>query len=586
MGTEEARLAGLGVAPGIAVGPAHIVESGFERVPEYTIEPNRVDDELQRLQTAIDRGLHQLGKLKRKSADLPEAAAEEVTYLLEAHESILSGSRLVRGIHRRIKEHRINAEYAVQAEVGDIARQFEAMDDAFLASRISEIREVGHRLIRNLTDRKFRAFSTLPPGSIILAEDLSPADTALMDPARIGGFATILGGPQGHTAIMARSLGLPAVLGTSGLLTGVRSGDTVVIDGTAGQVIVNPLPETMEEIDERRRSLESDLAQLRTLIDLPSETQDGTSIRLSVNLEFPREAEPAHLLGAEGVGLLRTEFLYMNRDDLPSEEEQTAALSDVVKAMEGRPVTIRTLDVGGDKLAWSLRDRFDDVQNPALGLRAIRLSLREPELLDTQLRAVLRAGALGPVRILLPMVTRTREVVAVRRRLTVAAESLKAEGIAIADPLPPVGAMVEVPAAAIAADLLATDVDFFALGTNDLVQYTLAIDRGDEQVADLYDPLHPAILRMIRHTATSALKHGIPVSVCGELAGDPTYTALLIGLGIRELSMSQSSLLRVKKRIRHLELRAAERHAQTIMATGDRGRIAALLADFDELSSL
>ncbi len=579
----ERTLRGLAVSAGIAAGPAYVIESGSLQVPEYLIIPSELEAERARFADAVAKSLRQIKKLKAKTAALPEAAAEEVNYLLDAHLAILSGSRLIRGVDRRIAEDRYNAEFAVQSELAAIAKQFAAMDDAYLAGRIQDIREVGHRLIRNLTDRKYQAFSTLREGSIIIAEEITPADTALMDPRRVAGFATTLGGAESHTAIMARSLGLPAVLGVAGLMPGIQSGQMVIVDGVAGRIIVNPGPEAMAEFERRRAAQEADREQLKSLINLPARTRDLIDIQLHANLELPREVASAVGVGADGIGLLRTEFMFMNRDDLPGEEEQYQILASIVDGMGGRPVTMRTIDVGGEKLATSLSVHIAESANPALGLRAIRLSLREPKLLDTQLSAMLRAGAHGPIRILLPMITSVSEIRQVRAAVDRVARRLRRRKIPAANPLPPLGVMIEVPGAALAADALAQASDFFSIGTNDLIQYTLAIDRGDEQVAHLFDPLHPAVVRLIQFAAEAALRARIPVSVCGEMAGDPRYTALLIGLGIHELSMAPGCLLAVKRRIRTLDTIAASHRARVIVDQCDPGRIAALLDDFNDV---
>jgi phosphoenolpyruvate-protein phosphotransferase (PTS system enzyme I) len=577
-------LRGLGVSPGVAIGPAHVVESGSVTIPEYTLTPDAVDGEVARFNEAATKARRQIKKLKSKALVLPDSASEEIGFLLDAHLSMVTNSRLTRGVERRIKQEHINAEAAIQAEIANIAQTFAEMDDAYLAARIGDIREVGRRLTRNLLKHEYRAFSTLPPDSIILAEELTPADTALLDPKAVGGFATVLGGAEGHTAILARSLGLPAVLGATGLLAGVRNGVTVIVDGVQGRVVIDPSPEVLDEYRNRRAAREREREQLKSLRKLPAVTRDGMAITLMANLEMPRDLEHALENGAQGVGLLRTEFLFMNREDLPDEEEQYAVLRAMVEGMGGRTVTARTMDVGGEKLAGWMSGRYGEPANPALGLRAIRLSLREPKLLETQLAAMLRAGAHGPLRILLPMISSVSEVQRVRDIMGQVARRLRRRGVAIADPLPPVGVMIEVPGAALAADALAFAADFFSIGTNDLTQYTLAIDRADEQVATLYDPLHPAVLRLIQFTIEAALRSRIPVSVCGEIAGDPRYTALLLGLGVRELSMSPPSVPAVKKRIRGLDLMEASRRARVIMDQSDTGRIATLLDDFNSMA--
>ncbi|MBI3710740.1 MAG: phosphoenolpyruvate--protein phosphotransferase, partial [Proteobacteria bacterium] len=523
----------------------------------------------------------QVDKLKAKSRALHGALAEEVEVLLDAHHQMLSGSRLLRGVERRIADEHINAEAAVQAEISAIVRGFEAMADTYLSARGQDVRDVGHRLIRNLTKTPFQAFKHLPEGSVIIAEDLTPADTALLEPERVGGFATVLGGTESHTAIMGRSLGLPAVVGAAGLLGAVKGGDIVVIDGGAGRVIVRPTAATLEIYERKRDEFARAERLLGRLAKLPSVTRDGVEITLQANIELPREVEHVRAVGAAGIGLLRSEFMFMNREDVPDEDEQYGLLVDIVKAMNGRPVTVRTLDIGSDKLPQALRGEIQAGANPALGLRAIRLSLKEPRLLEAQLGAILRAGAHGKVRILLPLIATAAEVQAVREILARTARRLVRRGVDLADPLPPVGAMIEVPGAALAADGLAQVCDFFAIGTNDLIMYTLAIDRGDEQVAHLYNPLHPAVLRLIQFTTAAALRNRIPVSLCGEMAGDPRYTGLLLGLGIRELSMSAVNLPRVKQRVRGLDITAATTRAQGIMDQADPARIIALLDDFN-----
>src|SRR5215472_14998050 len=574
----ECRVPGLGVSPGIAIGPAHITEGGDIPVRESHLPETEIELERGRFAEAVAVSLRQLRKLKVKSAGLPESAAEEVGYLLDAHRAMLSNSRLVRGVDHRIAKARINAERAVQLDIDEIAAGFTSMRDAYLAARIEDIRVVGTRLIRNLIKKPYVTYSSMTEGAVILADELTPADTALMDPQRVAGFATVFGGAESHTAIVARALGLPAVLAVPGLIKQARADDTVVVDGTEGTVIIDPCAETIAEYEARRDAFERERRYLARLRKLPAVTRDGVEITLEANLELPVELPHALANGAMGLGLVRSEFLYMNRDDLPGEDEQYAVFSALVRGMEGRPVTVRTLDLGGEKIARSLSERVEEAANPALGLRAIRLSLQHRRLLDPQLAAMLQAASDGPLRILLPMISAAGEIRQVREALEQVARRLRRRGVQLPKALPPLGAMIEVPGAALAADALAAEADFFAIGTNDLVQYTLAIDRGDEQVAHLYNPLHPAVLRLIQFAVEAALRGRIPVSVCGEIAGDPRYAALLLGLGIRELSMAGHSLPRVKQRIRSI---AAARCARQIMDQSDSGRIAAVLDDFN-----
>jgi phosphoenolpyruvate-protein phosphotransferase (PTS system enzyme I) len=582
---NEKRLTGIGVSPGIGIGPAYIGERGDLPISEIPIDVANIEAERSRFAEAVAVSTKQLRKLKTRATALPGSAADEIGYLLDAHLAMLANSRLVRGVNQRIARQRINAERAIQLEVEEIGKSFAAMSDPYLAARIDDIQVVGSRLIRNLLKKPYVPYSGLTGGAIVLAEEVTPGDTALMDPRRIGGFATEFGGPDSHTAIMARALGLPAVLAIPGLLERVRADAPVVIDGTTGTIIVDPSPETLIEYRERREELVRERRQYARLRRLPAVTRDGIEVRLEANLELPVELEHAVANGAMGLGLVRTEFLYMNREELPSEDEQYEFFASLVRGMAGRPVTLRTLDVGGDKMPETLASYATaDTANPALGLRAIRLSLKERRLLDPQLAAMLRAARHGPVRILLPLVSTLDELRRARDAMEQVARRLRRRGVAIPEALPPLGAMIEVPGAALAADALAASADFFSIGTNDLIQYTLAIDRGDEAVAELYNPLHPAVLRLIQFSVEAALRAKKPVCLCGEMAGDPRYTALLLGFGITELSMAPSNIPRVKQRVRALDLAAASRRTRAIMDQLDDERIASLLDDFNALA--
>lgn len=580
----ERRLSGVGVSPGIAIGPAYLVEGGDLPVHESHIPESEIEAERARFAEAVDASLKQLRKLKSKAAGLPESAAEEIGYLLDAHHAMLSNSRLVRGAGERIARQRINAERAVELEIDEIGKSFAAMRDPYLAARAEDLRVVGARLIRNLIKKPYVAYSGVPEGAVVLADELTPADTALMDPQRIAGFAAQFGGADSHTAIVARALGLPAVLAVPDLVKHARSEATVVVDGGEGAVIIDPSRETVADYELRRDALTRERRYLARLRRLPAVTRDAVEITLEANLELPIELEQAAANGAMGLGLVRSEFLYMNRDDLPGEDEQYAIFSALVRGMAGKPVTVRTFDLGGDKLARALSGHYPEADNPALGLRAIRLSLQDRRLLDPQLAAMLRAAAEGPLRIMLPMITHSGEIRRVREAMEQVARRLRRRGAAVPKPLPPLGAMIEVPGAALAADSLAAEADFFAIGTNDLIQYTLAIDRTNEQVAHLYNPLHPAVLRLIQFTIEAASRRNMPISVCGEMAGEPRFTALLLGLGLRNLSMAPRSIPRVKQRVRGLDMVAAVRRARAIMDQSDSGRIAALLDDFNAVA--
>ena len=581
---KEQHFDGLGVAAGIAIGTAYVRESGAVDVPELRILKNQVEKEQKRLKAAVRLARRQIRLVQSRAAAKSGTAGEELTYLLDAYLHMLQDSRLVRGAEQRIANQQINAEAAVKAEIVDIAQVFQAMDDSYIAARVDDIREVGNRLLRNLTKTPIKPFSAAPENSIVIAEQLTPADTAQLDPAQIVGAAAMLGSAEGHTAIMARALGLPTVLGAAGLTGGVRSGDRVIVDGSAGHVVVNPAPKTIAAYERHRTEHRRQTRRLDRLRNLAAITRDGAEITLQANVELPIEMNMVTQAGAQGIGLLRSEFMFMNRDDVPSEDEQVDALRSVIGVMGKRSVTVRTLDVGAEKPVAALLNGIEESAVSNLGLRGIRLSLAQTDVLETQFRAILRAANSGHVRVLLPMVSQVGEIRRAREIMKKAAAKLHRRGVTIPDPLPPMGVMIEVPGAALAADAFAQASDFFAIGSNDLTMYTLAIDRGNEHVAHLFDPLHPGVLRLIQFTATAALRARIPVSICGEMAGDPRYSALLLGLGIRDLSMTPSSIPRVKQRIREMDMDAANRRAGVIMDQVDSGRIATLLDDFNALA--
>ncbi|MAH83041.1 MAG: phosphoenolpyruvate--protein phosphotransferase [Rhodospirillaceae bacterium TMED8] len=575
---------GLGVSSGIAVGPAHVREASGIEIPEYSIAKSKIATERNRLGRAVQLAQRQIRKLQNRANTLEGLAAEEIGYLLEAYAHMLKDSRLVRDAETRITDERVNAEAAVQHELARIASTFEAMDDTYIAARLEDIKEVGNRIIRNLTLKSIRPFSAAPKGSVIIADQLTPADIAQIDPNRIAGVATTLGGAEGHTAIMARALGLPAVLGAENLLSAVSGGDVVIVDGKAGQVVVLPDKSTLDRYRRRRDNLTRRNRQLNRLRRLPAESRDGTTFSLQANVELPIEMPMVEQAGSEGVGLLRSEFMFMNRETPPDEDEQLSILLKFVAGMNGRPVTFRSLDVGAEKRGQSTIGELNDSAASALGLRGIRLAHLNEDLLLTQFVTALRAANHGPIRILLPMVSTVSEVQKARQTLKFAVAELRRRKLKIPNPMPPLGVMIEVPGAALSADALAQVSDFFAIGSNDLTMYTLAADRANEHVAHLYNPLHPAVLRLIQFTTTAALRARIPVSICGEIAGDPRFTALLAGLGLREFSMTPANIPHVKKRILSMDAVAATTRATLIMDQTDSGRITTLLDDFNNFS--
>ncbi len=588
---REVSVPGIAVSPGIAIGDVYDTSEPPTEAPYRAIGHEEVDDEKQKLAGAVAFSRKQVAKLKTRIGVLPEEAQDEIAPLLDAHLMMLGNSRLIRGAKKRIEAGLLGAETAVNEEAEAIIAAILAVrddDKAGIARRAAEVRDIARRLVRNLTATPFRSLKELPEGCILVAEELTPADAALLDPARIAGVATEEGGADGHTAIMLRALGIPAVLGVHGLTEAVKRGDPVVLDGTGGAVTVYPSNQTLAAAKERLAAFAKERAKLSKLRRLPAETTDGEAVELQANLEIPQELPLIAQAGAQGIGLLRTEFLFMNREDLPDEDAQVEAYSQIVEAMADQPVTIRVLDWGGEKDMEALAEGVAPVHagsNPALGLRGLRMLLKRPELLEVQFAAVLRVAAAhahGHVRLLLPMVTVPEEVKQAREIFDRVARRLRRRGEKLPEKLPLLGAMIETPGAALAADAIALEADFFAIGTNDLAMYTLAVDRAEAEVSHLYDPLHPAVLRLVQFATEAALRLRMPVSICGEMAGNPQLTPLLLGLGVRTFSMNASAIPRVKQAVRALDIGDCARFARRVMEQSDPGRIRELVAGFAE----
>jgi phosphotransferase system enzyme I (PtsI) len=588
----ERQFSGIAVSAGIAIGAVFGTTEPDAVITRHKIQASDIAAEGARLEAAIVQSRKQLAKLRAKLAVLPEESQTEIAPLIDAYTRMLGPSRLVRGVRRRIEETLLSAEAAVMTEADAIAEAIMAQaepdlpaeDKAGLQRRADEIGEIARRLVRNLTRAPFRSFAGLPVGAILVAENLRPADAALLDPSRLAGVVTEEGGADGHTAVMLRALGVPAVLGATGLAHAMQPGDTAVVDGGTGRVVLNPSATTLAEARRGVTAFARERQRYARLRRLPAETVDGEPVELQANLELPVELPLIVQSGAVGIGLLRTEFLFMNRETIPDEAVQTESYRTIVEAMHGDPVTIRVLDWGGEKeiealtLAGVVPEIADT--NPALGLRGIRLLLRRPELLETQYAAILRASALGPVRVLLPMVTTVAEVRAAREVYERVARRLRRRGDRIPEKLPPLGIMIETPGAALSADALALEADFFAIGTNDLTAYTLAVDRAESDVAELYDPVHPAVLRLVQFATEAALRLRMPVSICGELAASPRLTPLLLGLGVRSLSMNASAIPKVKLAIRSAKIDDCIRFARRVMEQGDPEVIRQMLDTF------
>lgn len=583
---------GIAVSAGIGIGPVYGTTEPDAVITKHKILASDIAAEIARLESAIVQSRKQLAKLRSKLAVLPEESQAEIAPLIDAYTQMLGPSRLVRGVKRRIEETLLSAESAVVTETEAIAEaimdqataETSVEDKAGLRRRADEIGEIGRRLVRNLTRAPFRSFAALPQGAILVAELLRPADAALLDPSRLAGVVTEEGGADGHTAVMLRALGVPAVLGATGLAHAIAAGDTAVVDGVSGRVVLNPSSAALAEAKRAMTAFARERQRYAKLRRLPAETLDGEAVELQANLELPVELPLIVQSGAVGIGLLRTEFMFMNRETIPDESVQLETYRTIVETMHGDPVTIRVLDWGGEKeiealtLAGVVPEIADT--NPALGMRGIRLLLRQPELLETQFAAILRASAFGPVRVLLPMVTNVAEVRAAREVYDRVARRLRRRGDRLPEKLPPLGIMIETPGAALSADALALEADFFAIGTNDLTAYTLAVDRSESNVAELYDPMHPAVLRLVQFATEAALRMRMPVSICGELAGSPRLAPLLLGLGVRSLSMNASAVPKVKQAIRSAKIDDCIRFARRVMEQGDPDRIRQMLDTF------
>jgi phosphotransferase system enzyme I (PtsI) len=541
-------LVGLAASPGIAIGRCWLVDRRRVRTPKRRLAPEEVEGELQRFRAALEMSDLQLADVREK-VEKAQGGAEHAA-IIDMHRMMLKDEMLVLEAQRLVREERINVEWAVKRAVRKIKSAFHEHADEYFKERRADIDFVGERIIKNLLGQVVDVDEFPPEGAIVVAHDLSPADTALLlHERKVSGFVTDAGTKTSHTAIVARALEVPAVVGVGRITSLVERGDWLVVDGGRGVVVINPTPGERSDYEAARARY---LAQERELLgtrDLPARTQDDFTVRLAGNIEFAEEVPSLISHGAEAVGLYRTEFLYLGRTDLPSEEEHYQNYRQILEALAPRPVTIRTFDLGGDKLPAGMRV---PAENPALGLRAIRYCLRQPDLFHTQLRALMRASVHGNLKIMFPMVSGVAELRAARRMLADVREELVREAVPIREV--PVGIMIELPSAALIADRLADECDFFSIGTNDLIQYTIGIDRLNKDVAYLYKPLHLAVLRMLKGICDAAGEKGIPVSMCGEMAGEPVNTLVLIGLGVSELSMGGTSIPLVKRIVRAARL--------------------------------
>lgn len=546
--TAVMLMRGKGVARGFAIGRAIIMGAATLEVAHYRIATEDIPQECARLDAALETVYKDLQHIIKT---LPADAPKELTPLLNVHSLLVSDPMLSEQTREIIASRQYNAEWALSTQGQLLADQFSVMEDEYIRERATDVNQVIERVLRVLSGMGSSLLPDMSPdldinSSIVVAHDISPADMLKLRGARFAAFVTDLGGATSHTAIVARSMNVPAVVGLGNIRSLVRDKDMLIVDGEAGLVIVNPSPLILYEYQQKQDAYIRERAELIIHKDEPAITLDGKKIKLEANIELPHEADEVMHLGADGIGLFRSEFLFMGRETLPDEEEQYEAYSYVLKTMQGKPVTIRTLDIGSDK---TLDGEATVAANPALGLRAIRYCLSRPEMFQTQLRALLRASVHGKLRILIPMLSHMHELHSVKQAIEFAKNQLAEEGHAYADNIE-LGAMVEIPAIAIAIEPFLKHLDFVSIGTNDLIQYTLAIDRVDNEVSDLYDPMHPAVLRLISQTIQAGERAGKEVAVCGEMAGESRYTRLLLGLGLTEFSMHPQQLLDVKKIVR------------------------------------
>jgi phosphotransferase system enzyme I (PtsI) len=562
------KIKGIAASPGIVIGRAYVLHSESFAILPRTITEQEVEGEIQRFKRAIEDSKREIMSVKEKFEKSDSSGLAEI---FDTHIHLLDDLVLTSETIKGIREQRRNVEFVFSEKVREIEDKFSSVPDEYLRQRIQDIEAVSGRVLRKLLRRERQALSNLSEKVVVISRDLTPADTASMDRENVLAFATAVGGRTSHTAIMAKALEIPAVVGAQDITRHVRNDEIVIIDGLQGLVIIDPDEQTLNEYQIRReRFLESERA-LEQLRHLPAQTLDGATVALCANIDFPEEVELAIGHGAQGIGLLRTEFLFLNRTSPPTEEEQAEAYGRVAKMIHPYPVTIRTLDIGGDKLLGG-HSRYREV-NPFMGCRAIRFCLEHPEIFKPQLRAILRASANGRVKLIFPMITGLAELMRAKAVLEQARKELRAEGVAF-DPDMPVGIMIETPSAAVTADLLARESNFFSIGSNDLIQYSLAIDRVNERIAHLYEPTHPAILRMLKQVVDSGEKMGVSVSVCGEIAGDPLLVMVLVGLGMRELSMAATAIPEVKKLIRSISLKDVRLMASEVlsMSTGEEVR--------------
>jgi len=567
---------GIPVAPGIAFGEAFLVDSEGYVIPERHIQAKQADAEIERLHHAVEDSKAEIDTLQDR---VTSKLGPEVGEIFLGHLKLLEDEHLWNECVERIREKSFSPEYAVSRVLRRLIKAFRQINDDYFSHRVSDIYDIERRILRNLLGEKREQLNRLDHEVVVVAKDLTPSQTANLDTDKVRGFATDVGGRTSHTAIVARALGIPAVVGLETVSTDLSGGDPVIIDGNHGLVIINPDEQTLEEYRERDRSFHQFEANLvEELKDLPAVTTDGLEVQLYGNIEFPREIAASLYYGVEGIGLYRTEFLYIAAEKPPTEQDHFEAYSQALHELDGRPLVLRTVDLGADKFAVFNGEPVHEA-NPILGCRSLRYCFRHLDLFKTQLRAILRASAFGKARVLFPLVTSVAELRQAKGIVEGVMADLDREGIPFDKDIP-IGIMIEVPSAALMADVLAQECDFFSIGTNDLIQYALAVDRGNERVAHLYSPAHPAILRLIKMAVDAGAAHNVPVSLCGEMGGEFVYTILLIGLGITEFSVAPPAIVpEMKKIIRSISHEEARQIASSALELADSTELMEFLSN-------
>lgn len=553
------KLTGIPASPGIAIGRVHVHMEDQPPVPRFSVEANSVSAEVERFRQAVERAREELTKLRDRTESVQNGTNGD---FLESHMLMLSDADFLTKVESGVRQTQRNVEWVLHEETQSVVRKLASLDDQYLRERSVDIHDVGRRVLNHLMYRERISLSDLTREVVLVAHDLLPSDAIDMNKRMVRGIAMDAGGKTSHTAILARAFEIPAVLGLKNVSEEVKVGSRVIVDGSRGVVIVDPDEDTLRDYREQLSAYRKREVQLMSLNDLPAETRDGKLIHLKANIEIPEEVDAGFSHGADGVGLFRSEFLFLHAGRVPDEESQYQTYRQVLEAMNPRPVTIRTLDVGGDKVIPSLINYPE--KNPILGWRAIRFCLSRPEVFRTQLRALLRASVHGKLRIMFPMISGVEELNRALELLDEVKQEMKAASETFASDIP-VGIMVEIPSAAVTSDILARRVDFFSIGTNDLIQYTIAVDRGNERTTYLYEPFHPGILRLLTMIIDNAHNAGIPVGMCGEMAGDPLATILLLGMGLDEFSMGAVSIPEVKRIIRSVTMGEAEELVGTVM---------------------